>query len=149
MKKKVITALTVVFALCLAFTVYAMNNTAVAPKIVNKTDNKAACCAKKDSCSMKNKQANAEKASCCDKDDCCCKGDSCPVKMNGEKAEGKDCCCKGDSCPAKKDAEKQTTAASIDMTNVTVVADGESCCKPGADCCKTGSSCCKGKHDEK
>jgi len=90
MKKKVITALTVVFALCLAFTVYAFNGNNTTLKT------KADCCAKKDSCPMKNKQANAEKASCCDKDDCCCKGDSCPMKMNGEKmSEGKNCC--GDS----------------------------------------------------
>jgi hypothetical protein len=137
MKKKVITALTVVFALCLAFTVYALNQNTVSPKTA--TD----CCAKKDSCPMKDKQANAEKASCCDKDDCC-KGDSCPMKTNGEKTTGKDCCCKdGDSCPMKKDAEKQT--ASIDMTNVTVASSTDDCCQPGADCCKSGS-CCKGKH---
>lgn len=81
---------------------------------------------------MKDKSAAADKTSCCDKDD------SCPMK-NGEKTEGKD------SCPMKKDAAKQTTAASLDMTNVTVVSSEESCCKPGADCCKDGS-CCKGKH---
>jgi hypothetical protein len=135
MKKKIIMALTVVFALSLAITVYALNQTNVSS---NRTA--ADCCAKKDSCPMKDKQANADKKSCCDKDDCCCKGgaDSCPMKMNGEKTEGKD------SCPMmKKDAEKQTTS-SVDMTNVTVVADSENCCQTGADCCK-GGSCCKGK----
>jgi len=140
MKRKVITALTVVFALCLAFTVYALNNTNVSPKRTAGAD----CCAKKDSCPMKDKEAKADKTSCCDKDDCCCKGDSCPMKSNGEKTEGKDGCCKDGSCPMKKDTEKQTTA-SVDMTNVTVVSDVENCCQPGADCCK-GGSCCKGKH---
>lgn len=139
MKKKVFAALTVVFALCLAITVYAFNQSSNA-----KTS--ADCCAKKDSCPMKNKQAeNAEKTSCCDQDDCCCKGGSCPMKMAGEKtSEGKECCSQGGSCPMKKEAEKQ--AATVDMTNVTVVTDGESCCKPGADCCQPGASCCKGKH---
>lgn len=116
MKKKVITALTVAFAMCLALTVYAMNQTNVSPGMTAKAD----CCAKKDSCPMKDKQASADKASCCDKDDCCCKGDSCPMKMNGEKpAEGKDCCCSGsDSCPMKKQSEKQT--AKSQMPNLTV-----------------------------
>ncbi|HEY8561224.1 MAG TPA: hypothetical protein VIL74_12685 [Pyrinomonadaceae bacterium] len=140
MKRKIMIALTVVFALSLALTVYALNKTNVSPKRAAGTD----CCAKKDSCPMKSGAGNAEKASCCDKDDCCCKGDSCPMKMNGEKTEGKDCCGKGgDSCPMKNPDEKQTTAG-LDMTNVTV-ASGESCCQPGADCCKSGS-CCKGKH---
>ena len=133
MKRKVITALTVVFALCLALTVYALNKPSVSARTA------ADCCAKKDSCPMKKGDAKAEKASCCDKDDCCCKGDSCPMKMDGEKsAEGKDCCCKGGSCPMKKSEEKQTTA-SIDMTNVTVASSSEDCCQPGADCCKGGS----------
>ncbi len=133
MKKKLIMALTVMFALSLAITVFALNQTNVSS---NRT---ADCCAKKDSCPMKDKQATADKKSCCDKDDCCCKGgDSCPMKMNGEKTEGKD------SCPMmKKDAEKQTTS-SVDMTNVTVVADSENCCQPGANCCQ-GGSCCQGK----
>jgi hypothetical protein len=127
MKKKVITALTVVFALCFAITVFALNQSNVSPK------SSADCCAKKDSCPMKDKQAKSDKASCCDKDDCCCKGDSCPMKMNGEKSEGKDCCCKDGSCPMKKDTEKQTV--SVDMKNVTVVSDGENCCQ-GGDCCQ-------------
>lgn len=114
MKKKVITALTVVFALCLALTVYAFNGNGT----ITKT--KADCCAKKDSCPMKNKEnASAEKASCCDKDDCCCKGDSCPMKMNGEKmSEGKECCCKGGSCPMKKDAEKQSASVKTEMMTI-------------------------------
>ena len=116
MKKKLIAALTVVFALSLALTVFALNKTNVAPQIAAKTD----CCAKKDFCPMKDKQKSAEKASCCEKDDCCCKGDSCPMKMNGEKtSEGKNCCCKGgDSCPMKKETEKQT--ARVKTENVTI-----------------------------
>jgi len=134
MKKKVIMALTVVFALSLAITVYALNQTNI-----SSNHTAADCCAKKDSCPMKDKQeANADKTSCCDKDDCCKSGDSCPMKTNGEKTDGKK-----DSCPMKKDAEKQTTS-SVDLTNVTVASDGESCCQTGADCCK-GGSCCKGK----
>lgn len=114
MKKKLIMALTVVFALSLAITVYALNQTNVS------SNHTADCCAKKDSCPMKDKQANADKKSCCDKDDCCKSGDSCPMKTNGEKTEGKDCCCKGgDSCPMKKDAEKQTV--SVNKQNATVV----------------------------
>ena len=138
MKKRIIIALTVVFALGLAMAVYALNQTHVSHKT------SADCCAKKDSCPMKKGDvtATADKASCCDKDDCCCKGGSCPMKMNGEKSEGKDCCCKDGSCPMKKNAEKET--ASVDMKNVTVAGDGENCCGSGASCCD-GGSCCKGK----
>jgi len=115
MKKKIFAALTVMFALSLALTVYALNNQPnVAPKLAAKAD----CCAKKDSCPMKDKQKSAEKSSCCDKSDCCCKGDACPMKANGEKPEGKECCCKGgDSCPMKKDADRQT--ASVDLKRMT------------------------------
>ncbi len=107
-------AMTVVFALCLAITVFALNQSNVSPK------DTADCCDKKDSCPMKDKQAKSDKAACCDKADCCCKGDSCPMKMNGEKkSEGKDCCCKGkDSCPMKKDAEKQTVSLNIKSATV-------------------------------
>jgi hypothetical protein len=118
MKKKIFIALTALFALSFAITVFALNRTNVSSKRT------ADCCAKKDSCPMKDKQANADKKSCCDKADCC-----------------KD----GDSCPMKKDAEKQTTA-SVDMTNVTVASSNDDCCQTGADCCK-GGSCCKGKHN--
>jgi hypothetical protein len=126
MKKKLIMALTVVFAMCLAITVFAFNQTSLSSK------HAADCCpAKKDSCPMKDKQAAADKASCCDQDD------KCPMKTTGEKTDGKD------SCPMN--AVPQTAAATIDMTNVKVVSSEESCCKPGADCCKS-DSCCKGKH---
>lgn len=118
MKKKVIAALTVVFALCLALTVYAFNQSS---EVSVKTS--ASCCTKKDSCPMKDKQKSAEKSSCCDKSDCCGKGDSCPMKTNGEKPEGKKCCSKdGDSCPMKKDSEKQTV--SVKMKTATVVSHG-------------------------
>jgi hypothetical protein len=128
MKKKVIMALTVLFALCFAITVFALNQSNISART------RVGCCAKKDSCPMKDKQAKSDKTSCCDKDSCCCKGDSCPMKMNGEKMEGKDCCCQGDSCPMKKDSEKQTS--SVDIKNVTVVSDDENCCPKGGDCCK-------------
>ena len=113
MKKKVFSALTVVFALCLALTAYALNNE---PNVSAETvKTKANCCAKKDSCPMKDKQNAAEKAACCDKADCCCKGGACPMKSNGEKTEGKECCGKGnDSCPMKKDAEKQSVSVDRD-----------------------------------
>jgi hypothetical protein len=108
MKKKIFAALTVMFALSLALTVYAINQSSpVAVK--SAADN----CAQKDSCPMKNKQAQSETATCCDRADCCCKNaDSCPMRMNGEKtSEGKKNCCKGDVCPMKKDAQKQTASA--------------------------------------
>ena len=115
MKKKIFSALTVVFALCLALTVYALNNkTVVSPNAATKA--KTSCCDKKDSCPMKDKQKSAEKASCCDRADCCCKGDSCPLKAtDGEKnSEGKKDCCKGsDSCPMKKDADRQTVSVNL------------------------------------
>lgn len=108
MKKKIFAALTVMFALSLALTVYAFNQSASSVSV--KTA--AGCCAKKDSCPMKNKEAKAENASCCDKPDCCCKGDSCPMRMNGEKiSEGKECCCKGGTCPMKKSDENQPASA--------------------------------------
>lgn len=139
MKNKLMTALTVVFAFCLIFTVYvsAFNQTDATPKA------KSGCCAKKDACPMKDKRtANGEKTACCDRDDCCCKGDSCSMKKNGEKSEGKACC--GGSCPMKKDAEKQNVSA-VDMTNVVVASSGDGCCKPAADCCKGSGACCKNK----
>ena len=116
MKKKIFAALTVMFALSLALTVYAINQSSPVS-----TKTAADCCAKKDSCPMKNNAAKTEKASCCDKADCCSKGDNCPMRSNGEKtSEGKECCCKGGTCPMKKDADKQT--ASVDLKIETVAA---------------------------
>ncbi len=114
MKKKIFAALTVMFALSLALTVYALNQSST---ISTKTA--ADCCAKKDVCPMKNKEAKTENASCCDKPDCCCKADSCPMRMNGEKtSEAKECCCKGGTCPMKKDAEKQTASAASKVETI-------------------------------
>lgn len=114
MKKKIFAALTVMFALSLALTVYAINQSAPVP-----TKTAADCCAKKDSCPMKN--TKAENAACCDKADCCGKGESCPMRSNGEKtSEGKECCCKGGTCPMKKESDKQT--ASVDQEIETVAA---------------------------
>lgn len=111
MKKRVIMALTVLFALGLAMAVYALNQTHVSHKQA------ADCCKKSDSCPMKNKEAKAVTTDCCDNDDCCCKGGSCPMKS--EKSEGKDCCCKGGSCPMKKKTEeKQTVKAAPESVTV-------------------------------
>ena len=125
MKKRILLALTVVFALGLVMAVYAFNRTNSSNSAVEH------------SCPMKSMNAEAAdnhgKTSCCDRDDCCCKGDSCPMKTQGENASAGCCACCGDSCPMKN---KGAQAAGIDMKNVTV-ANGESCCNGGA--------CCKGK----
>jgi hypothetical protein len=106
MKKKIIMALTVVFALCLAVTVFAFNQSNVSTKT------SADCCDKKDDCPMKNKSATTDKKDCCDK------ADDCPMKkQNAEKqttnidmtnvtvaGSSENCCqpgadcCKGGSC---------------------------------------------------
>ena len=113
MKKKIFAALTVMFALSLALTVYAFNQ-----KSPVSTKNAADFCAKKDSCPMKNKTAKAENESCCDKADCC-KSDSCPMRANGEKtSEDKECCCKGGVCPMKKDAQKQSASTISEVETV-------------------------------
>ena len=110
MKSKFLVALTAVFVLGLAMAVYALNKTNDSGKTAM-----ASCCAKKDNCPLKNKNAQTAAAenhlteSCCDKADCCCKTGSCPMKASGEKSAA-DCCanCCGDSCPMKN---KQTEAA--------------------------------------
>lgn len=105
MKRKIMVALTVVFAMSLAATIYAFNQSSA----ISSTT-KANCCAKKDSCPMKKSENSEAKASCCDKADCCCKGDSCPMKSNGEAMNGENCgnCC-GGSCPMKKDKTEATS----------------------------------------
>jgi hypothetical protein len=112
MKSKFLIALTAVFVLAFAAAVYAFNTT-------NNSDKTAAsCCAKKDSCPLKDKNASAsaEKdstVSCCDKADCCCKSGACPMKSSGEKGSA-DCCgnCCGGSCPMKN---KQTEMSAAQM----------------------------------
>lgn len=47
------------------------------------------------------------------------------------------------SCPMQK-TQTAYNAGDIDLSNVVVVGDADSCCQPGADCCK-GGSCCKMK----
>ena len=85
MKKKIIMALTVVFALCLAVTVFAFNQSNISTKTA------ADCCDKKDDCPLK--KQNAEKQTtnidmtnvtvagstenCCQSGADCCKGSSC------------------------------------------------------------------------
>jgi hypothetical protein len=118
MKSRILIALTAVFVMAFGVAVYAFNTT------TNDTGKTAAsCCAKKDSCPMKNKdkQTTAENhtsESCCDKADCCCKSGACPMKAGGEKTAS-DCCgnCCGGSCPMKN---KQAETA-------TVGTDKESC----------------------
>ena len=113
MKSKFLIALTAVFVLAFAAAVYAFNTT-------NNSDKTAAsCCAKKDSCPLKDKNASAsaEKdstASCCDKTDCCCKSGACPIKASGEKNSA-DCCanCCGGSCPMKN---KQAETSTVNQT---------------------------------
>ena len=108
MKKKFLTILSLVFVLAFAVAVYALNQT---NKSVEKT---ASCCAKSDSCLLKDANAKTSQHksvdSCCGNADCCCKGDSCPMKSSSENAS--DCCdnCCGGSCPMK---EKQTAATDV------------------------------------
>lgn len=107
MKKKIIIALTVVFALCLAVTVFALNKSNVSSKAAMD------CCDKPDNCPMKSKSAaTVAKADCCDN------MDNCPLKKQNTEhqtseidmknvpvvTDGADCCqpgadcCKGGSC---------------------------------------------------
>lgn len=106
MKKKIMVALTVVFAMSLAATIYAFNQTSTTTSTP-----KADCCAKKDSCPMKKSENSEAKTSCCDKADCCCKGDNCPMKSNGENQTG-ECC--GGSCPMNKN--KTSTSPDAETT---------------------------------
>ena len=109
MKNKFLLALTAVFVLGLAMAVYAFNRTNNNPQA------SASCCAKSDSCPLKNKAAgqttaeNDSTASCCGNADCCCKSGACPMRASGEKSAA-DCCgnCCGGSCPMKN---KQTETA--------------------------------------
>lgn len=113
MKSKVLVALTVMFVLAFAAAVYAFNRT-------NETDKTtASCCAKKDNCPLKDKNAqttaeNHSTESCCDKADCCCKTGACPMKSSGEKNSA-DCCanCCGGACPMKN---KQAENSAVDQT---------------------------------
>ena len=100
MKNKIIIALTVLFALCLAATVFAFNQSNVSSKAAMD------CCDKPDNCPLKNKAASTAKADCCDK------MDDCPLKkQNTEKqtseidmknvtvvTDGADCCQPGADC---------------------------------------------------
>lgn len=82
------------------------------------------CCAKSDSCPMKNKETSSnDKASCCDKDDCCCKGGSCPMMKKEHQGANQE------SCPMMK----EKAAKSAEMQNVAVASDTNTCC-------------CQGKH---
>lgn len=126
MKKRILMALAAVLVFGLAAVVFAYNNHAR-----NHPVSATHCPMHKQSGST---QAE-HKDSCCGMADCC---------KDGECSMGGACCKKDkDSCPMKqKDA---TATASVDMTNVVVVGDGENCCQAGADCCKGGACCKKNK----
>ena len=129
MKKRIIAIFAIVAMFSLGIAAYAYTQTTA------NTTASASCC--KDSCPMKNKDANhgehgkdhakGEGHTCC--------GDSCPMKgehaKDGEHAKGEAHNCCGDSCPMKKkDGKATATAASA-------TEDGQNCC----DNCE----CCKGK----
>lgn len=122
MKKKFLTMFSIVLVLAFAVAVYAYNQTNVS------AEKTTSCCAKKDNCPLKNKQATAEtdvKTSCCDNADCCCKTGSCPMKAKSENASSENCCdnCCGGSCPMKN-KESQMTAI---QTSGETIANGENC----------------------
>lgn len=112
----------IVFVLAFTVAVYAYNQTN------NSVGKMSSCCAKKDNCPMKNKQATAEtgaKTSCCDNADCCCKTGSCPMKATGENASSESCCdnCCGGSCPMKNKESQMTTI----QTGGETVANADNC----------------------
>ena len=128
MNKRILIAIATILVLGLSIAAFALTRT-------GDTHNAMSCCG--DSCPMKSKDAKAgETASCCDKCDCC-GGDSCPMKANGEKMNAMHSASgKAASCPMMK--AESATATTVDMKDVTVAKDGESC----------SCSCC-GKDKEK
>jgi hypothetical protein len=124
MRKRILTALAALLVFGLAAVVFAINQSQ------NHQQSAASHC----STHRENGSTVAKhEDSCCGMADCC---------KDGECSMGGACCKKDkDSCPMK---QKDATA-SVDMTNVTVVGDGESCCRTGADCCKGGACCHKNK----
>lgn len=124
MKKKLVAMFAIMAVFALAIAAYAYTKTTV------KTSASVSCC--KDSCPMKNKDAEHGKDHAKGEGHKCC-GDSCPMKGehgntgDHSKMEGHNCC--GDSCPMKKkDGEaKATTVAASE--------EGKSCCD-NCDCCK-------------
>lgn len=128
MKKRILIALAAVLVFGLAAVVFAFNNHSQNHPVA------ASHC--------KMHKQNGSTATGEHKDSCCGMADCC---KDGKCSMGGSCCNKkdADSCPMKqKNAE---TTASVDMTNVVVVGDGENCCQPGADCCAKGGSCCHKK----
>lgn len=109
MKKKFLTAFSIVFVLAFAAAVFAFNQStkSVEAVIAAAATTTVSTDAKSSDCPLKNKNAqmtaeNHSTESCCDKADCCCKSGSCPMKSSGEKMAA-DCCadCCGGSCPMK------------------------------------------------
>ncbi len=124
MRKRILIALAALLVFGLAAVVFAVNQSQ------NHHSSVSHCPMQKQNGST----ATAEhKDSCCGMADCC---------KDGECSMGGACCKKDkDSCPLKQKNASET--ASVDMTNVTVVGDGENCCQTGADCCKGGACCHK------
>ncbi|HEX8370046.1 MAG TPA: hypothetical protein VF604_15980 [Pyrinomonadaceae bacterium] len=129
MKKRILTALAAVLVFGLAAVVFA----------INQSQNHHSSSASSH-CAMhkQNGSTVAEHTdSCCGMADCC---------KDGACSMGGACCKKDkDSCPMKQKDATANATTSVDMTNVTIVGDGENCCQPGADCCKGGACCHKNK----
>lgn len=126
MKKKLLTIISVVFVLGLATTLFALNQgNALAYFGVGSAHS---CCAKKDSCPMKDHAAMDKKGDCCNNCDCC-KDGKCDMKKHGENAagaaHGDNCKCCGDSCPMKK---KEGQTASAETAGTTTAVSSEDCC---------------------
>lgn len=134
MKRNILLAIAVMFALSIGAAVYAYNSTT----ITNATA--ASCCCKGDSCPMKAKDAKMSTASaeksCCD--DCaCCKGDSCPMKAKTDAAKVDGATASDDkhSCPMMKDGKMSADhhKEMKDMDHKNMKHDGEHSC--GCACC--------------
>lgn len=126
MKNKIVIAFAAVLVFALAAVVFAYNNASNQQR--QTADSKTHCEMMK---SHHASGADAEhKDSCCGANADCCK-------------DGK-CCKEKDACPMKQKDARQPQTASVDLTNVAVVGDGENCCSSGSDCCK-GGACCKKK----
>lgn len=131
MKRNILLAIAVMFALSIGAAVYAYNSTT----ITNATA--ASCCCKGDSCPMKSKDAKAmadAKESCC-KDDCC-KGDSCPMKAKADSSTATATAADSKhSCPMMKDGKMSADhhKEMKDMDHKNMKHDGEHSC--GCACC--------------
>lgn len=129
MKKKFLVIFSAFFVFALFGAVFALSGTTNAGTEKSAT---VSCPMQKQNGSVVS--ADDHKDSCCGMADCCKDG---KCSMNGS------CCKDKDSCPMKKSQEKES-AQTTDMSKVTVVSSGDSCCQLGVDCCK-GGACCRKK----